>query len=146
MIVDLQKQISEALKSGDSVRLSTLRLLSSELHNAEIAKIGKLTEDEELAIIRKEVKKRRDAIELYERGGRPEKAESERLEIVILQEFLPSQLTDEALAQIVNEVIVELSAKGMGDMGKVIGKVMERAKGQAEGSKVSQLVKEKLAQ
>ena len=145
MIADtIQNQIKEALKTNAQIRLSTLRMLSTELHNAEIAKIGTLTKEEELVVVRKEVKKRKDAIEAYEAGGRPEKAEIERQEMVILQEFLPKELAHEELEKVVEEAINESGAKEIADMGKVIGLVMKKTQGRAEGGTVSALVRSKL--
>jgi uncharacterized protein YqeY len=146
MIVDnIQKLITDALKGKDEIRLSTLRLLSAELHNSEIAKIGKLTEEEELAVVRKEVKKRKDAIEAYEKAGRIVKADTEKKELSILQEFLPTELSDEELESIVAESISALSANSIADLGRVIGQVMGKTQGRADGSKVASVVRSHLS-
>jgi len=140
----LQAKIGEALKAKDEVRLSTLRLLSSAFNYEFIAKQHKLTEEEEIAVIQREVKRRRDAIEAYEKGGAADRAEKEKREMEILQEFLPEQLSDADLAKLVDEAVTETGAKSLSDMGKVMGQVMAKASGKADGGRVSALVKSRL--
>lgn len=142
----LSEQIKEALKKGDSVRVSTLRLLSGALHNEEIAKQKELSEEEEIAIVRRELKKREEAVEAYEKGGRLESSEKEKKEAEILKEFLPAQMSEEELAAIVERVIGEIGASSPQDFGKVMGAVVARVKGQAEGKTVAQIVQQKLNQ
>lgn len=147
MIVDtIQKQIQESFKSGDELRTTTLKLLSAALHNAEIAKIGKLTEDEEIAIVQREVKKRQDAIVLYKQGKALDRAEREQNEIVILQEFLPAQMTESELEEVVIAAISETQATDMKDMGKVIGLVKAKVGAKAQGSQIAEMVKKNLTQ
>lgn len=146
---DIQKQINEAMKAGDEVTLTTLRLLASALHNAEIdKKRQELTEEDELAVVKREVKKRKDAIEIYEKAKDTEKAgpklQREKLELKILEEFLPEEMSDEELGKMVGDLIKEMGAQGLGDMGKVMGVVMGKLKGQASGDRVVKIVKENL--
>jgi uncharacterized protein YqeY len=146
MIVEgINKKIAEAVKAGDELKATTYRLLSSELHNAKIAKMQDLTGEEEIQVVQKEVKKRKDAIEAYENAGADERAQREKDELKILEEFLPEQLSDEDLEKMVDEGISATRASQMSDMGKVIGFVMGKAKGQVEGARVSQMVKSKLS-
>ena len=140
----LQAKIGEALKAKDEIRLSTLRLLSSAFNYEFIAKQHKLSEEEEIAVIQREIKKRRDAIEAYEKGGANDRAEKEKKEMEILQEFLPEQLSDEELSKIVDEAVAETGAKSLPDMGKVMGQVMTKVSGKADGGRVSALVKARL--
>lgn len=140
----LSEQIKEALKKGDSVRVSTLRLLSSALHNEEIAKQKELAEEEELTVVRRELKRREEAVEAYKKGGRPESAEKEKKEAEILKEFLPAQMSEEELIKIVEQVISQTSASGPQDFGKVMGAVVARVKGKADGKTVVQIVRQKL--
>jgi uncharacterized protein YqeY len=140
----IQSQIIEAMKAKNEVRMSTLKLLSAALHNAKIAKQDVLTKEEELKIVRVEVKKRKDAIEIYEKASAGEKAEREKQELKVLEEYLPKDLTDEELEKMIDETIIETGAKDMKDMGKIIGLVMQKAKGKADGKKVAELVKSKL--
>ena len=141
----LSNQINKALKEKDETRLSTLRLLSSELHNAEIDKKGDLTKDEEILIVRKEAKKRKDAIEAYRKAGAKGRAEQEKKELEILQEYLPKELSDEDQGKIVDAAIQESGVKDIKDMGKVMGLAMGKTKGQADGGRVSEIVKRKLS-
>ncbi len=145
MILDtINKQIVEAMKAKDEIRLSTLKLLLSALHNAKIDKRGDLTEEEELEIVRREAKKRKDAIEAYKKAGATDRAEKEEKELAILQEFLPKELSDEEVSKLVDEAITTTSASSMQDMGKVIGAVVAKAKGRADGKKVAEMARRKL--
>lgn len=155
MIVEtINNQIAKALKARDEIRLSTLRLLSSALNYEFIAKQHKLSEEEELAVVRREVKKRKDAIEALRHAqvkltSSSEEAMRVRLgneekEMKILQEFLPTEISEVDLEKIVDEAIKITGASSISDMGKVIGMVMGKAKGAADGGKVAQLVKSKL--
>ncbi|MEJ2348045.1 MAG: GatB/YqeY domain-containing protein [Patescibacteria group bacterium] len=146
MIKDsIKKQIIEAMKAKDEIKLSTLKLLSSALHNAEIEKQRDLTEEEEIEIVKREAKKRKDAIEAYEKAKATDRAEKEKKELAILQEYLPEEMPDSELEKIVDEVISETKASSMQDMGRVIGAVMGKAKGKADGKKVSEMVRSKLS-
>jgi uncharacterized protein YqeY len=145
MIIDnLNQQIVEAMKAKNEIRLSTLKLLSSEIHNYQID-YPNMTEEEELSVVKKEAKKRKDAVEAYGKANALEKAEQEEEELKILQEFLPAEITDVELEKFVDEAIIESGAKEIKDIGKVIGIVMQKAKGNADGGKVANLVKQKLA-
>jgi len=144
MISDtIQKQIIEAMKAHDEIKLSTLRMLSSELHNFKIDH-PEMTEEEELVVVKKEAKKRKDAIEAYEKAGITDRAEKEKAELAVLQEFLPAEVGGEGLEKLVDEAIAETGAQDMASMGRVIGAVMAKSKGSADGAKVAELVKQKL--
>jgi len=145
MLADnITKMIGEALKAHDEVRLSTLRMLSSALNYGFIEKQHKLNEEEEIVVVKKEAKMRKDAIEAYEKVGATDRADKERLELKILQEFLPKEMSDEELVKLVDEAVVQSGIKSLSEMGKVIGIVMAKAGGRADGSKVAQMVKSKL--
>ena len=141
---NIQSQIGDAMKSRDEVRLSTLRMLLSELRNEKIKLMHDLSEDEELGVVRREVKKRKDSIDAYKKAAREDLASREELEMKVLQDYLPADLSDDELGVIVENVISELGAKGMADVGKVIGAVLAKAAGRADGSRVSVMVREKL--
>lgn len=141
---DIKTQIRDAMKARDKVRLSTLKMLSSEIHNAEIDKGDTLTSEEEMEIVKKEAKKRRDAIDAYKKAKNKEKSEQESDELEILKDFLPEELSDDELEKIVTEAIAETEALTMQDMGKVMALSMDKAAGRADGKKVSSLVKAKL--
>lgn len=140
----IQSLAADALKAHDQIRLSTLRMLSTAFSYEKIAKQHELSDAEELEVIKKEAKKRKDAIEAYEKAGAKDRAEQEKKELEILQEFLPAQMSDEELEVIIQESINQLNAKSISDMGKVIGTVMGKTKGAADGGRVSQIVKQKL--
>lgn len=140
----VQKQIAESMKAKDEIRLSTLKMLLSAFEYKKIDLQHALSEEEELAVVRAEAKKRRDAIDLYKKGGAKDRAEKEQKELEILREFLPAEMSDDELEKIVSQVISETGANSMTDMGKVMGEVMQRISGKAEGGRVSQMVKQKL--
>ncbi len=141
---NLQIKINEALKARDELRLSTLKMLSSEIHNAEIDNKGVLSKEQELVVVNKEAKKRKDAIEAYEKAGAMDRAERERQELAILQEYLPKQLGDAELTLMVDQAIMEINPQGLGDMSKVIGVVKAKVGAQADGGRIASLVKDKL--
>ncbi len=146
MIADtISQKIAEAMKAHDEIRLSTLKLLSSAFNYEFIAKQHKLSEEEEMVVVRREAKKRKEAIEAYEKAGATERAEKEKKELEILQEFLPPEMSDEELEKLVNEAINQTGAKTIADIGKVMGAVMAKTGGRAEGGRVSEIVKSKLA-
>lgn len=155
MIADtINQKIAEALKAKDETRLSTLRMLSSAFNYEFIAKQHKLTGEEELAVVKKEAKKRKDAIEAFKMAqgkqttsgtNQDERIKQEQAELAILQEYLPAQMGDEEIEKLVAVAISQTDASSMSDMGKVIGIVMAKAGGKAEGSKVAELVRRKLS-
>lgn len=144
------QDIKEAMRAKDELRLSVLRMVSSAIHNKELekrAKSGKveeLTEEETVAVVRSEVKKRRDAIMEFEKGGRKDLVEKESAELKILEAYLPQELPDEEIEKIVREVIAGLGEVTSKDFGRVMGETMKRVKGQASGDRVSQAVKKLL--
>jgi uncharacterized protein YqeY len=145
MITDtITKQIGEAMKAHDEVRVSTLRLLSSALNYEFIAKQHKLSEEEELVVVRREAKKRKEAIEMYKKANAPDRAAREEAELKILQEYLPPEMGEEELVKIIDEAVAQIKPAGLADMGKVIGFVKSKAPN-AEGGKIAEIVKGKLS-
>jgi len=143
--MSLQQRLSDELKAAmlakDADRLSTLRLLKSAIGYAQIEKkTDSLSDAEVVAIVQKEVKKRRDAIEQYEKGGRAELAAREKQEIAVLETFLPQPLTPEELDQLVRATMRETGAAGKKDMGVVIKAVHVKAAGRADGKAISAVV------
>jgi len=137
----LSRELKAAMLARDAARLSTLRLLKSAIGYAQIErKIETLSDAETVAIIQKEVKKRREAVEQFERGGRPELAAKEKQEITVLESFLPKPLTTEELEQRVRAAIQETGATGKKQMGQVIKAVQAKAAGRANGKAISELV------
>lgn len=137
----LQEKIQSAMKSGDSTRVSTLRLLFSALHNEQIAKMRELTQDEELVIIRRQLKQREEAVEAYEKAGRTDSAAQEKQEAEILREFLPQQMSGEEIERIVDGILADNPGA---DFGQTMGMVMKEVGGKADGKLVSAVVREKL--
>ena len=145
MIADtISQKIAEALKAKDEIRLSTLRLLSSALNYEFIAKQHKLSEEEELGVVRREAKKRKEAIEAYQKAGAQDRAGKEKKEMEILEAYLPQQMPDEELVKIVDEAISQTGAKTMADIGKVMGAAVGKAAGRADGGRISEIVRQKL--
>jgi uncharacterized protein YqeY len=157
----LQADIKEALKSGNSQKRTLLgmvmaavknrefdkraKLSKSESDPAKLDEMCKLNDEEVVETIASEIKKRKDSVEQFTAGGRPELAESEQKEIEILKEYMPEQMTEEQIKTEVREAIKSTGAAGPKDMGKVIGAVMAKVKGKADGTLVSKIVKEELS-
>lgn len=145
MLLDkIQASLKEAQLKKEEIKVSTLRMLLSEIHNAQIAKGQELVDQDLVGIIQKEVKKRKEASSGFRTGGREDSAVKEEKEAEILSAYLPKQLSDSELENIISEVITQTGASQISDMGKVIGLVMSKIAGQAEGGRVSALVKSKL--
>ncbi len=140
----LAEDLQRALKNRDEVRVSTLRLARAAVHNLEIERGRALSDPEVQEVLRREVKRRREAIEAYRRGGREEAARREELEMAVLLEYLPQPLSEAELRALVAEGIRETGAAGPRDAGRVVGWVMGRAQGRAEGKRVAELVQEAL--
>jgi uncharacterized protein len=143
----IQKDMATAMKAKDSDTLSTLRMLKTALMEAKTKKPkdAVLSADEEVEVLQRYVKKRRESIEEFTRLGLADRVPREQQEIGVTQRYLPEALSEDALKTIVREAIAASGAAGPKDMGKVIGVVMAKVKGKAEGSAVSRLVKEALA-
>lgn len=141
----LQEDMKNSLKSGDKDRLSTIRMLISEIKKVQIDSKKEITDEDVISILQKYLKQRKEAYSQYSSAGREDLAQKELFEIKIVQEYLPQPLSEEELSNIVDQVIKELGAVSQKDMGKVIKAVMERVKGRAEGSVVSGIVKQKLS-
>ena len=141
LLVRLAQELKAAMIAKDAERLSTLRLLKSAVGYAQIERrTENLTEAEVVALIQKEVKKRRDAAEQYEKGGRPELASKEQQEITVLESFLPQPLALDELEQLVRAAIQETGATSKKQMGQVIKAVQARAAGRAAGKIISELI------
>ena len=140
------REMREALKAGDKVRLATLRLLTASVKNREVEVRDELSDDEVREVAGREVRRRTEAIEAYERGGREELAARERAEREVLQAYLPAQLSEDEVSALVDEAIAATGASSAKEMGKVMGFVMDRAKGRVDGAKVQAAVRERLAE
>lgn len=150
--MSLKEQIDQDLKTamlaGDKQTVTVLRGLKGAVLNVEIANNSRdkgLTDDEVIAVFGKEAKKRQESAEMYKQGNSPDRAQAELEEKAIIDKYLPQQLGDDELAQIIDEAIVSTGAQGPQAMGQVIGAVKAKTAGQADGARIAQLVKEKLA-
>lgn len=141
----LQEEMKAAMKSGDKDRLSTIRMLISEIKKVQIDSKKELSDDEIIQILQRYIKQRKEAYTQYEQAGRKDLADKELKEIEIVKQFLPPELSEEELIKIIEDTIKEVGASSIKDMGKVVKAVIEKVKGRAEGSVVSKLVKEKLS-
>ncbi|MCB1234574.1 MAG: GatB/YqeY domain-containing protein [Verrucomicrobiae bacterium] len=149
---DLAQQITEDLKTAmrekNTVALNTIRMLKSAIKNAAIEKGGasaELNDAETLAVVRKEVKKRQDSVEQYEKAGRDDLAATEKAEIALLEAYLPQALSEAEVARLVDDAIAETGATSKKEMGQVMKLVQERAAGRADGKALSQAVMAKLS-
>jgi uncharacterized protein YqeY len=142
----VEQDLITALRARDQTRLATLRLLKAAAKNAEVAKRSPLSNDEYEAIVRRQVKMRREAAVEYDRGNRPEQADQERLELAILEEYLPAQLDEATLRQLVAQAVDETGATSLREMGKVMSHAMQAAQGRADGNQVNQMAREILSE
>lgn len=141
----LGEDFKQALRSGDKLRVSVVRLLMALIKNREVEKRGPLTDAELLQAIVASCKQRQEAIEQYKRGGRQDLVDKESAELEILQSYLPKPLTSEELQAMVLEAIGEVQATSLKEMGKVMGVLMPKVTGRADGKMVNTLVREALS-
>jgi len=145
LIARLEGELKDAMAARDADRRDTLRLILASLRSAEKDLQRPLHDDEELQVLQRERKKRTEAAEAFRAGGREEQAEDEEQELAVLEEFMPEPLSEDELEEIIDDVISEVGATSIRDMGRVMAGVMHQVSGRADGSVVSQLVREKLA-
>lgn len=140
----IQRDTKEAMKSKDRTRVSALRMLSAALKNAELEAGQALTQEEQEAVLRKQLKQREESSESFREAGRAEQAEKEAAEAEIVRGYLPEPLARDEMEQIAERAIEETEANGMKDMGAVMARAMELAEGRAEGRELSALVRSRL--
>jgi len=141
----IKSDMKEAMKDQRKEEVLTLRMLVSSLNNAKIEQGDELDEDDVVEVLSGEAKQRRESIEAYEDGDRQDLADKEQGELEVIQRYLPEPLSDEEVEQMVDEIIEETGAETQSDMGRVMGQIMPKVKGRYEGSKVRDIVLEKLA-
>lgn len=144
----LQEELKQAMLAKDELRKSVLRMLLSAINYYEIQKGGagyEATDEDVMSVIQKEVKQRKDSIEQFKAGQRQDLADKETRELEILQTYLPKQMAEEEIREIVKEAISQIDATTVADMGKVMSAVIPKLKGKADGALVSQLVKQELS-
>ncbi|MCL6588118.1 MAG: GatB/YqeY domain-containing protein [Anoxybacillus sp.] len=141
----LNDDMKQAMKNKEKEKLSVIRMVKAALQN-EAIKLGKtLSEDEELTVLARELKQRKDSLQEFENAGRSDLVDKTKEEIRILQLYMPTQLSEEELAAIIQQTIAEVGASSKADMGKVMGAIMPKVKGKADGSLVNKLVQQYLA-
>ena len=145
LIGELEQEVKEAMLARDAARRDALRLILASLKSAEKDLQRPLSDEEELQVLQRERKKRQEAATAFRDAGRDEQAAGEEAELAVLEEFMPEPLSEDELEQIVDDAIAENKATSMRDMGRVMADVMPQIAGRADGSAVSQLVREKLA-
>jgi uncharacterized protein YqeY len=141
----LVEDMKLAMKSGNKIELDTIRMLRAQVKSASIEKKGDLTEAEIAQVLQKEAKKRKEAIEMYQKGNREDLVKKEKAELSILSKYLPEQLSEKDLDEIIKTAIESLQVDSEKDMGRVMGAIMPKVKGKADGKLVQQKVKESLA-
>ena len=142
----ISDDLKQALRESDDVRKRTLRLLLAAVHNAEIEKGGPLDDSGALAVIAKQAKQRRESAEEFRKGGRQDLVEREEAEAAVLQAYLPAAMSREEIAATARKVIAEVGAQGPRDVGKVMPVLVKQLAGRAEGSEISAVVRELLAE
>jgi uncharacterized protein YqeY len=145
LIARIEDDLREAMRARDDARRDALRLILSSLRSAEKELQRPLHDDEELQVLQRERKRRVEAAEAFRGGGREEQAAAEEAELAVLEEFMPEPLSEDEIEEIVDDVIAEVGATNMRHLGRVMADVMPQIAGRADGSVVSQIVREKLA-
>lgn len=143
---DISSDLKDAMRSKDKVRLRTLRSLRAALKNEEIDQRedgaeSSLSEQDQLAVLRKQVNQRKDSIEQYQDAGREDLVDKEKEEIAVLEEYMPEEMTDDELEETLQEIIQEVGAESMADMGPVMGRAMSELRGRVDGNRVQEVVK-----
>jgi uncharacterized protein YqeY len=145
LIARIEQEVKDAMLARENERRDALRLILSSLKSAEKDLQRPLSDEEELQVLQRERKKRSEAADAFRGGGREQQALNEEAELAVLAEFMPEPISEDELEQIVDDAIAENKATSMRDMGRVMADVMPQIAGRADGSAVSQLVREKLA-
>lgn len=140
----LNDDLRQALRGGDSLRCSVIRMLLSAMNYSEIAKQTTLTDSDILGVIAKEIKQRKESIEAYKQANRPELAAKEETEMAILKAYMPEQMSHDEIISLAKKIIVEVGAQGPRDKNKVMPKLMPMVKGKADGQEVNTVVNELL--
>ncbi|WCN38773.1 GatB/YqeY domain-containing protein [Aneurinibacillus uraniidurans] len=144
LVERLTDDMKQAMKSKDKLKLSVIRMVKSAIKNEEINQSKELSDDEVLTVLTRELKQRRDSLQEFEKAGRDDLAAASRDEIAVLMEYMPEQLGEEDIRKLVAEAIEQTGASSKKDMGKVMGVLMPKVKGRADGALVNKVVQELL--
>jgi len=145
LIEEIEDELKDAMRARDAERRDALRLILNSLKSSQKELQRPLSEEEELQVLQRERKRRVEAADAFRTGGREEQAAAEERELDVLEEFMPEPLSEDEIEEIVDDVIAEVGATSMADLGRVMADVMPQIAGRADGSQVSQIVREKLA-
>ncbi len=145
MTETFRTELTEAVRARDAFRRDTLRLIIAAVDNARIAAQHELTDDEVLRVLRREARQRRDSIEEYQRGNRPDLVAQEQAELDFIEGYLPAALSDDEIRTAAATVVAEVQASGPGDIGKVMGPLLKRLGDRADGRRANEVVRELLA-
>ncbi len=137
--------MKQAMRNKEKQKLTVIRMVKASLQNESIKLGHELNQEEELTVLSREVKQRKDSLQEFEKAGRDDLVQNQRQEIDILNEYLPEQLSDEEVEQIVKETVEQVGATSKQDMGKVMGAIMPKVKGKADGGLVNRLVQKHLS-
>jgi len=147
--MDLNKQLTDdlkaAMKAGDKSTMETVRSLKSMIREKEIELNRELTEEDQMQVLSSAAKRRKESIESYQEGGRDDLVQQEEAELAVIEKYLPEQMSEDEIRQLVEEVLEETGAETMQDMGTVMETIMPKVRGKADGSVVQQIVREKLS-
>ena len=147
--MEIQNRLSEdlktAMKAKEKIKVETIRMVRAQLKDFQIAKRDELTEEDEISVLTNAAKKRKEALELYEKSDRQDLIEQEKQELEIISAYLPAQLSKEEVEKVVQKVMEEVGASSPQDLGKVMGATMKDLKGKADGRMVQEIVREKLS-
>lgn len=146
ILEQIEADLTDAIKNSDAMTVSVLRMAKTALMNAKIAKSDhNLSEADEIDVLRKENKKRQQSIEMFKQGGRQDLVEKEQSELKVTEKYLPAEMSDADIENVVTATIGQLQATTMADMGKVMGAVSGQLKGKADGSRISEIVRKHLS-
>ncbi|MGM0889622.1 MAG: GatB/YqeY domain-containing protein [Bacillota bacterium] len=141
----LNNDMKQAMKNKEKDKLSVIRMLKASIQNEALKQRQDLTDDEELTVLSRELKQRKDSLQEFENAGRSDLVDKVRTELVYVEAYMPQQLSEEDISNIVNETILEVNATSKADMGRVMGALMPKVKGKADGSLVNKLVQQHLS-
>jgi uncharacterized protein YqeY len=141
----LADDLKQAMRGGDTVKRSTIRLLMASINNAEIARRAALDDADIFGVIAKEIRQRQESIESFKQGNRPDLVAKETAEMTVLQGYLPQQMTREEIVEAARHIIAEVGAQGPSDKGKVMPKLIAQLKGRADGREINSVVTELLS-
>ena len=141
----LREDLNQALRKGDKTRLSVIRLLISNINNAQIAKGAPVDDGDVVAVMNKQARQHRESIDAFRKGNRPDLTAKEEAELAVLMEYLPQQMSRDEIVAVARKVIEEVGARGPGEKGRVMSKLMPQLKGKAPGAEINAVVTELLA-